>query len=245
MLWCKKCFVSAYQIWFVWSCLASLVQGATILSAADLQLIGYRSDAPDSVAWVNWVPIQSGTQIHFTDNGWRADNTFRSGEDVLTWTSNSVLPVGSVVVISSADLDGLSASGDQILAYQGLASNPQFVYGLDFSGSENPPIWDSDATNTKTSTLPSGLAGFGSLAVRHFDNGQYSGPRSGLSTIEFKTAITDAANWNFSNSTSFASLSTEVFVLASSVPEPAAWLLWIAVAGSFLLVRLVMQGRRF
>ena len=256
MLVLRKWFITAHKVWLVWMLLVRLTSAATILQPGDLQLVGYSSDSPDSVSWVTWVPIDEGTEIRFTDNGWKVSGEFRSGESDALWTAGSPLVAGTVVVFTAGSapssgstvgqLSGLSASGDQVLAFQGSVSSPKFVYGLDFNGSNEPPDWDSDATSTRTSALPDALKN-DNLAVKHFDNGEYSGPKSGLAIDEFQTLVQDRSNWTFSNSNSFGPLSSDSFNISESTatPEPRSWLLWMGVAGSFLLVHYVMKGRRF
>ncbi|RME41816.1 MAG: hypothetical protein D6796_15335, partial [Caldilineae bacterium] len=55
------------------------IRAATILSAGDIAIIGFNFDNPDEFAFVLLADVQAGTAITFTDNGWRSDNTFRTG----------------------------------------------------------------------------------------------------------------------------------------------------------------------
>ena len=94
----------------------------TVLSPGDIALVGFNFDDPDELAFVLLRNIGSGTQISFTDNGWLSSNAFRTGEGVFTWTAPSDLAAGTVVKPAVSGV-AFSTSGDQILAYQGAASN--------------------------------------------------------------------------------------------------------------------------
>src|SRR5262245_28895850 len=70
----------------------------TTLTAGDIAIIGFNFDDPDEFAFVLMVNVGSGTQINFTDNGWRNNNTFRTGEGTFTWTAGTDLTAGTIVV---------------------------------------------------------------------------------------------------------------------------------------------------
>ena len=104
-------------------------------------------------------------------------------------------PVG--VITTSGSL-ALSASGDQILAYQGDEATPSFVAAINFEGSS----WQADATSAATSALPPGLAdGMTAVAVAEIDNAQYSCATESGTKGELLMAINDAGNWLGSNTT--------------------------------------------
>ena len=184
----------------------------TTLSAGDIAIIGFNFDNPDEFAFVSFVDIETGTEINFTDNGWQAAGSFRANEGTVTWIATNDIPAGTVVnpTLSSVLF---SASGDQILAYQGDASNPTFIYGLNSEG--NPGAWQSDATSSNTSALPAGLVdGETAVAIDEIDNAVYTGTTSGT-RAELLAAIGNSANWEGSN-TSRQTLPTEAFTLASA-----------------------------
>lgn len=168
---------------------------ATTLSAGDISIIGFNFDDPDELAFVLLKDIGSGTEIKFTDNGWQSSGSFRSTEGIFAWTASTDLTAGTVInpAVSSV---AFSASGDQILAYQGDDSNPSFIYGLNSEGSS----WQSDATDSNTSALPIGLTnGTSAIALNEIDNAIYTGITSGTQA-ELLAAIADTANWSGSNS---------------------------------------------
>ncbi|MEM9214427.1 MAG: ExeM/NucH family extracellular endonuclease [Cyanobacteria bacterium P01_F01_bin.150] len=169
---------------------------ATILSAGDIAIVGFNFDNPDELAFVPLVDIASGTEISFTDNGWQATGSFRATEGTFTWIAPTDIAAGTVVNPTVSGV-AFSASGDQILAYQGDASNPTFIYALN---SEGPGAWQADATSSNTSALPTGLVNTETaVALNEIDNAIYTGITSGT-TAELLTAISDSANWSGDNS---------------------------------------------
>jgi hypothetical protein len=78
----------------------------------------------------------------------------------------------------------------------------------------------------------------GNFAVAHFDNGQYTGVRTGLTIAQFKTSVLDPSNWTFDNDgAAFGALSATSF---TAVPEPHEYAL--LVGG--LLATVVFMRRR-
>lgn len=219
------------------------------LIAGDVTVIGFRADADDAISFVVWTTVSAGESIHFTDSGFFNDNTLRDSEDVMSWTAPvGGITAGTVVSITSSDsnangtatigsatgrLNGFSASGDQV--FLGTSAFPDttdttkpgssyggtLLFGFDFNGIAG---WDADTTGTNASALPSALDSLGlNFAIAHVDNGQYTGPRSGLSTEQFKSQILNAANWTTNDDgATFGSLNTTAFTV---VPEPASALL--------------------
>ncbi len=204
----------------------AVVQGRSVAAivAGDLQMLGFISNS-DSFAFVNWVDVEAGATIFFTDSGFFDDGTLRDAEDNLSWTAASNLAAGTVVVITSLQGQGISfadtgattgqiefnQSGDQIFAgttafsnfsnltKPGATYNGQLLAGLDFSG--NNTTWDSDATSTLTSALPIMLSDdLLNIAVRGTTaRRQYAGPRIGFTADEFKALVDNPANWTASD----------------------------------------------
>ncbi len=176
----------------------------TNLLPGSIVIIGYASDAPKNLAFVPTVDIVPGTVIKFTDNGWQASGSFRTGEGILTWTApDSGVAAGTIVniytsgvsvstgTISGSSFD-LSTSGDQVLVYQETASSTSFIFAINADSTG----W-SDATTTATTAMPTGLVD-GVTAVNigspERDNGYYSGPRGGSSFV-LATNVSTAALW--------------------------------------------------
>ena len=165
----------------------------TTLSAGDIALTGFTTDNPDQFVFVLMVNVESGTQINFTDRGWDSiGGAFRAGEGILTWTATSNLTAGTVVSVTdldnpfSADVGSitddanfqLSASGDQILVYQGLDSSPTFLNAIHMDGNDGG--W-SNATGSESTALPPGLTdGVNAIYFGEVDNGSFICPKLGI-----------------------------------------------------------------
>jgi hypothetical protein len=137
----------------------------------------------DSFAFVALVDLPTGTQIKFTDNGWKSSTaSFRNNEGSITWRATNCVPAGTVVrwiatntpVFNIGVLHAVAGSfapnieGEQILAYQGSDSSPNFIYALN---DRLDGIWDVDAVDSHSSAIPPGLAdGYTAVAVGEFDN---------------------------------------------------------------------------
>jgi hypothetical protein len=137
----------------------------------------------DAFAFVALVDIPTGTEIKFTDNGWKSSTaSFRTGEGFLTWRATNCVPAGTVVrwvatnsaVFNIGTRVGTSPNfapniqGEQILAFQGPNNNPSFIYAVN---DRLTGVWDVDATDTHSSAIPPGLTdGYTAVAVGEFDN---------------------------------------------------------------------------
>ncbi|MFZ1290773.1 MAG: endonuclease [Melioribacteraceae bacterium] len=167
------------------------------LTPGDIAIIGYNGDDTDEFAFVCLVDIAENTQINFTDNGWLSTNIFRTGEGKFTYTFSSFTSAGTVI---NPTISGIlfSTSGDQVLAYQGDDATPTFIYALN---NEGAGVWQSDATNSNTSALPTGLVnGTSANALNEIDNAVYNGITSGTKA-ELLAAISNNANWIGSDAT--------------------------------------------
>lgn len=166
-------------------------------TAGDIALVGFQADAVNNSKTFAFVILSAdlaGQTITFTDNGWLAAGGFRSGEGTTTYTVPAGATVGTVVTIttSSSATFNPSTSGDAILAYVGSASNPTFLFGVDFA--DGNATWAGDATNSNTSAVPPGLT-FGDTALAFgADNAAYSGPLTGTKA-QILANIADESNW--------------------------------------------------
>jgi hypothetical protein len=168
---------------------------STILLPGDLAIIGFNFDDPDELSFLLLIGITAGTEIKFTDNGVKSDGSLRTGEGTYTWTADRDYAAGSVITLTDVGNISLSTSGDQIIAYQGIDTNPTYLFALN---SESRG-WQSDATSSNTSALPPGLVeGETAIALTEIDNAVYNGTTTGTKA-ELLTAITDTANWTGSN----------------------------------------------
>jgi hypothetical protein len=181
----------------------------TSLQPGDIAFTGVNMDGTDQFSFVFLIDIESGTEIKFTDNGWMADNSWRSGEGVQVWTADRSYSKGEEIILD-ADGPQLSASGDQIIAYQ---NDSDMVAAINDEGAH---IWQSDATSANTSALPNGLTnGTNCVALEEKDNIKYDRSVTTGTKEELLDAINNYNNWNGSNSTT-QSLSTDGFTVEDS-----------------------------
>ncbi len=129
---------------------------AQVLSAGDIVFTAYNSSATnvDSFSFVLLVNIPAGTQLSFTDNAWLSNNSFRVGEQHLTWTAGQAFPAGREIIIygttsptpltpialisntnqiagtCTGTMLSLNTSGDQIIAYQGTVASPTIISAI-------------------------------------------------------------------------------------------------------------------
>lgn len=195
------------------------VHAQTTLSAGDIAIIHYNSDNPDEFSFLCLRGIDSGTQIYFTDNGWLSSGAFRNSEGTLDWKAQKSYSCGDVVLVDSLGNISLSASGDQLFAYQGSASSPSFVTAFN---NEDTAVWQSTATSASTSALPSSLTnGVNAIAIYEIDNAVYKDSASG-SLSYFKSRIFQDSLFSGHNSTrqSFASSVN----ISSGCVLPVHWL---------------------
>ncbi len=190
----------------------------TALLPGDLVITGFNMDNPDEVSVVFMVAIEAGTEIRFTDNGWKASGTFRTGEGIDIWTAGDDHPAGEEVIIPIADM-ALSSSGDQILVYQGTEETPLFVAAINVEGDHT---WQDDATDASTSAIPAGLEnGITCVALSETDNMLYNRSLVSGSREELLLSVNNYQNWTGSD-TQRQTLSTSGFTIITSQVQPSA-----------------------
>jgi len=120
----------------------------TSIAPGNLMFLGFQSGQlgatdPDRFAFILLQDVDSGTVVSFTDNAviGQSPLVLCTNEGVVSWTSTSNLPAGSIVRISAdtTTSNGLvsgslsfSQSGDQILVFQ-VNTNPDTVFIGGFS----------------------------------------------------------------------------------------------------------------
>ena len=207
------------------------------LAAGDIVITGINGDTPDQFSFVPLVDLTPSSQIAFTDNGWNGTAlttnegiifyTVPSGgllagtKVVVEYTSNTVLSVltgpGTVTATGSF---GLSTSGDSLLVYTGLSTNPNFLFGVTTYGDYVSP------TTTNTTLLPSTLtigasavAPLGPTLTTDVDNGQYN-DASGTSGSPAAIRALVATRTNWLTSDTGLTLSTANFTVSGSTVSP-------------------------
>ena len=180
------------------------------LNAGDIAILGFQSDTPDKFAFIVLTDLIAGTEIKFTDNGWKDDNTLYTYEGTLTWTVPSEgLDKGSIITvnygtgwtatsgtITSSGSIAFATSGDQIIVYQGTSSSPTLIYAFSTS-----PWITSGTIGAGTSYLPSGLSN-GTTAhcfSSTYDNGFYTNETIIESKASALSSISNDENWTKSD----------------------------------------------
>jgi hypothetical protein len=197
--------------------------GTNPLVAGSIAFVQYASDDPDIFSFVALSNIAGSTVINFTDNGWETtDNTFRSGEGILSWTAPVAgIAMGNIVsitaptapattfttttgTVTSAGSFALAAAGDQLIAFCGTFSATSSTGITNLAAIHfTATTWTTGgATDANTSGLPTGLTeGTTALALGNFDNAAYNctgGTQTGTAA-SIADAINTASNWTTNN----------------------------------------------
>lgn len=214
----------------------STLRAQTSLSVGDIQVTGVTGDANDSFSFVLWKDIAANTVIRFMDQSFTNATTGVLGtENDMSLTFTSGLSAGTLVRVEDGgttlvnggafsgtkigSLSGISVSGDQVFVYQGaaMASGTDFtgrtlLYGFNISSSN----WVTSGANTQNSFLPTAISGLdANIDSGSFDNADYSGTRTGMTTAAYRAAVANIANFTQSNTRS--DLGTGGFSSTSSV----------------------------
>jgi Secretion system C-terminal sorting domain len=205
----------------------------TVLSAGDIAIIAYNSDGTDDFSFVLLAPVTNTTVIKFAESGWLSAGGFRGGgsgsEGTITWTANANLPCGTEVAITSTGTTAssgtttvsgswaLSASGDQILAYQGTSAAPTFIYALNNDGAG---VWQANATSTNNSAIPTGLTnGTNAVAINEADDVKYDCSTT-TPPAAILAAVSNNANWITNNTSAYAVPINCGFTCVACVADP-------------------------
>lgn len=189
----------------------------TLLKPGDIAIIGFQSDNNDQFAFLSLTDMAAGTQIQFSEKGWNGSLAIPAfvvtTEGVHTWTApSSGLAKGTAVIISFNSLGTspianfgtvlstaaakLSTSGDELLAFQGLPTAPNFIYAF---GSR--PWINTGIPSSNQSWLPAPLVNgvtARDFAIENddqfFKHANYEGSRDSI-----LAAIGSTQNWTRSN----------------------------------------------
>ena len=215
----------------------NLSYGQTTLVAGEIAITGFNADNPDQFAFVLLTDVTTNTTINFTDRGWFATGGFRANEGTITWTATSALSCGTEITITDnspfatssgtvtdSGLLQLSASGDQILAYQGADATPTFIYAINFDSAG----W-SDATNANTSALPTGLTdGTTAINLGEADNAIYNCTFNNNESL-ILAGISNTVYWTTTNGTGNQSLTLGGCTYTCAVACTGATVTWSGV----------------
>lgn len=222
---------------------AFLVGGAgaqTNLSAGDLAFTGYGSTGTDGFSFVLLRDVAAGTAITFTDRGWLAAGGLRPGEGGFEVVFDRDYGCGAefhavMSPLGVLDADGipagtlsggglqLSASGDQVFAYQGaepVAGNESgLLAAVQMNGG-----WDADAASTNTSSLPASFTdGLHAVAIApETNNARYDCRLTNEEPAVLGVAVHDGAAWVRDDASPFDLAGTCGFTCATPCAEPDA-----------------------
>ncbi len=187
-------------LFFVGIALSSSIYSQTTLSAGDIAILQYNADySPHVIKFLALKSMETGTTINFTDNGWTG-SALKTNEDTDTWTATSNIKAGDVIEFTLATIT-LGTGGDQLLAYQGTAGSPTFIFALNNEGAN---VWQtSGSPNNRESNLPAGLTnGVNAVALTEKDNYRFktaAANRKGKISL-ILNSICDYTKWNGHNS---------------------------------------------
>ncbi len=201
------------------------------LQAGDIAFLAMQSDAPDGFAFIALNDIPGNSSISFTDNGWNGTALF-TNEETVVWTAPAIgVPAGSVVIMqedtaspqiahnvelvigpgtATGELNGLAASGDQILAYTGTVNAPNFIAAISidlFLTTCNT----TSTGNTNFTCLPAPLEeGFNAIAIpgdsTGTDNMFFAFSEFSGSPADILAFIMDPENWTYDNDPTVAGI---------------------------------------
>ncbi|MEO9474055.1 MAG: lamin tail domain-containing protein [Cyclobacteriaceae bacterium] len=190
------------KIYFIILALIYATRGFAQLGAGDIAFVAFNADGVKDIAFVTLTSITSGTVIYFTDNEWNGTAFNDTNEGELTWTANSDLDAGTVVVLSSVDAS-ISANHGVI---SGSGFNPTgsneavfaFVGSDDTTPTSFLAAFSNDLSGSGAVLTGTGLTlGTDAIDFANDNDGYaYSGSRSGVADFsDFLTLINNTSNW--------------------------------------------------
>ena len=149
--------------------------------------------------------ISAGTIVRYEDN--MIPSLPSSGSS--TWDMYSIDPITGATTLSTSIASGFdpSASGDNILVFQGSAAAPNFIFGIGWSAATT---WISSGTpSANNSWIPSSLSAASGTIVTlgSTDNYQYQCTNLGMFSSAFSIDLQNISNWNNDNTTPYGPIS--------------------------------------
>ncbi len=177
-------------------------------TAGDIAFTGFNADGSDNFAIVLLSAIDGSSmpvEVIFTDNEWDG-TTFNSGEGVLTWTVDTLLPAGTVVTFDNTSSSGSVTSSEGSVSLSGslnLGASDEALFA--FTGSLAAPsaflaaITNDDFAAAGATLANTGLtAGATALELDGIDTdadiAEYIGTRTG-ERATLLAALNDPGNF--------------------------------------------------
>jgi hypothetical protein len=211
----------------------SVMNPTSSLAAGDLAIVGINSANPDMFSMVFLKDVAANTAIHFTDNGFIASTTTRSGEGFLTYTVPSGgHSAGTVVTWTNGmNISGtgwstnnpsnmaFNGSGDQLFIFTGSTANWStlsgitLLYGLNYGTVLSSTSGAANTVQPSTSLLPSSSwlnLGSATYANTYFANGITSTSSVSISgtSATLLSYFVDGTNKWFGNTSTAATFPT-------------------------------------
>lgn len=234
--------------------LVTMLTAQTTLSTGDLIFVTVNADGDKNFDFIPLIDMKANTVIYFTDAPW--DGTeLKSTEGTLKYTASAAVSAGTRVSYSgSASGDWTnenagfnpSASGDNILVYQGSVSSPTFISGI---GWAKGTTWiSSGSTTANNSYIPSALStnDHTIISLSTKDNYQYDTSKGTAGTkSDLRYLFSQVDNYNGGNTSAYSALSA-TFTIGQAISGNSGFrMLSSPVAGTTyddLLAPLWTQG---
>jgi Secretion system C-terminal sorting domain len=184
-------------------------------NTGEVMFVGFNADGTDGFAFITFVPLPNGTQIHFNDDEWNGSaigsgGAFSVGEGAMTWQNNTgntissgtviritgsntfaPTPLANLGVVSGTAID-LAASAEVLYAFLGTnATTPSLFLSAIANNGFN--VADGQLTNTG---LTAGINAISITVNPDPDVMVYNGSKICSSTIAACAAvIATPANW--------------------------------------------------
>jgi endonuclease YncB( thermonuclease family) len=199
-------------------------QSFFILGSGSILFTGINTTNPDQFSFVAMHDLPGSLAITFTDNAWSGSALGTSEGNLVYTTAAGGLAAGSRVVIErsasgntativsgsgSVGTPGasfsLNGSGDNVFAYTGTSSSPNFLAGILTS-----VALTTGSTSSSLTYVPTAISGATVQLVSSgtIANSQYTGTTTGVPSL-LASALVDRSNWG--NSSSVLTLSTTSF----------------------------------
>ncbi len=200
------------------------MQAQTILTPGDIVIVNVNADDPDYFDFVPLVDLETGTIINFTDIAWTG-TSFATNEGTKIYTASAPVTKGTVLSYTGTNTGDWTSSGsynaatggDNLLAYQGTATTPTFLYGIGWA-SASPWITTGTVT-TNNSYIPTNLSEAAKTIVTlgSLDNYRYDVTKGVTGTkSELLSLIANVGNWQGDDINAFSQI-TESFTINEEV----------------------------
>ena len=215
----------------------------TTLAQGDAAIVAINSANPDTFAFVFLKEVAAGTAVNFTDNGFTAGTTGRTGEGFLTYTvpagghtAGTVLTWTNGMTISGTGWSSnnpsnfaFNGSGDQLYIFQGTTGNWASQSGITLIDGVNYGTALSATSSASNTVQPTALTtAFLNLPATTNANGYFANGTTSTSSVTISgspstvlSLLVNSAKW-FGNSGAAATFPSFSISVASATITGAA-----------------------